>query len=132
MRISDSSSDVCSSDLRVERVVGAVLAQLQVWHAVELVDGQVADPALPGESQRAAGIDAGDRRDHGVDPEVVAAVVVVQLGQDARLVPAAAVERALHAHPVGGLRSEEWGVGEELVSTGTPWGCQLTSKNKIG
>src|SRR3546814_14399402 len=103
MRISDSSSDVCSSDLRVERVVGAVLAQLQVWHAVELVDGQVAAPALPVESQRAAGIDAGDRRAHGVDPEVVSAVVVVQLGQDDRLVPPAAIERELHAHHLGVL-----------------------------
>src|SRR5690606_7012282 len=46
-------------------VVGPVLAQLQVGHAVEVVDGQVADPALPVEHQGAAGVDAGDRRDHG-------------------------------------------------------------------
>src|SRR3546814_17296947 len=72
----------------------------------ELVDGQVADPALPVESQRAAGIDAGDRRDHGVYPEVVAAVVVVQLGQEDCLVPAAAVSRELHAHHIGVLHGD--------------------------
>src|SRR3546814_226071 len=107
MRISYWSSDVCSSDL---------LAQLQVGHAVELVDGQVADPALPVESQRAAGIDAGDRRDHGVDPEVVAAVVVVQLGQEDRLVPAAAVERELHAHYVWVLHGDAVVAGADVAA----------------
>src|SRR5690606_1738588 len=77
-----------------------------VRHAVEFVDGEVADPALPVEDQRPAAVDAGDRRDHGVDAQVVAAIVVVQFGQEDRPVAAATVERELHAHDEGLLHGD--------------------------
>src|SRR5690606_19097322 len=106
-----------ATDLRGgQAIVGPVLAQLQVGHAVEFADGQVAHPRAPVEGERAACVDAGDRGDHGAGPKVVAAVVVLDLGQEDRLVAAPAVERQLHAHHVGLLHGDPEVAADEVAA----------------
>src|SRR5690606_28337958 len=104
-------------DLRCgQAIVGPVLAQLQVGHAVEFADRQVAHPRAPVECERAACVDAGDRGDHGAGAKVVAAVVVLDLRQEDRLVAAPAVERELHAHHVGLLHGDPEVAADEVAA----------------
>src|SRR5690606_29795445 len=60
--------------------------------------------------------DAGDRCDHGAGAQVVAAIVVLQLGQEDRLVAAAAVEREFDADHVGFLHRDAELAAEEVAA----------------
>src|SRR6478672_7851337 len=80
-----------------QATVRTVLAQLQVGHAIEVADREVAYAAFPVEGERAAAVDAGRRRDRGADPQVAALVVVLHLRQEDRLVATTVLQRQLDA-----------------------------------
>ena len=100
----------------VEAVVRAVLAQLQVGHAVELTDGQVAQAAGPVEFQRTARVDAGGRGDRGAHAQVVAAVVVLHFREEDRLVALALGQRQLHADHEGFLQGQLVARGNQVAA----------------
>src|SRR3546814_17476557 len=114
MRISDWSSDVCSSDLQALQLDLHLLAQLEVERRERLVEQQ--HLGLAGERAR---------QRHAL---------LLSAGELSR--PAVGVALQLHQrqHPLdarGALRSEARRVGKEWVSTCTSRRSPYNDKNKI-
>src|SRR3546814_12068940 len=106
MRISDWSSDVCSSDLQIARLLILILARQAALHLDRLgaprEDGDAVEPLLPVEQRAIArGLDLGGR------DRLVARFQFLQTGD----VGLGFLE------PFDQARSEERRVGKEWVST---------------
>src|SRR5690606_29461017 len=67
----------------------------------EFRDGEVADALFPVERQRALAVQARGRRQRGADAQELAAVLVLQFGQEQALMARAVVESQLDADQVG-------------------------------